>query len=145
MKISLFVFIGNLLILCSCVQGNNDPSGQSTKPVQSDTLAKHELDYITEFKEVFFVKCLKYGFATETFKQELRKDCSLSLDYALGAGRYELIDSIALIYRQKIIKDSIGIAEFGYEGTEGCKPVFTICLQGYESKMLDSIVRAVIK
>ena len=95
--------------------------------------------FMNNFKQVYFCSCLKYGFnQSSEIKQILAEDKSSSSDFLLGLKNYKLIDSLALITRKEIKKDSIISNKKRAEGAKG-KRVFKYCLDKYNSKWLDSL------
>lgn len=133
------------LLLClviSCTPKTKDD--QFGEEIQKINLTDDQLYYYNEFKLHFFRSCLNFGYNSHKDREFLNNDASGAADFPLGLDGYKASDSLAIVYMEKIKADSIHIADELSDVehfSPGDKRVLRICLEGYDSKVIDSVAR----
>ena len=116
-----------LVILVSCASNKN---------------TKYRKVLVSDYKKVYFRKCLYHGFnKSQAVTEILTMDNSIHSEYIHMQKDYKIIDSLARITAQEIKKDSMEM----YQTDDRGKPVLYGCLKGYTGKWLDSIARNTYK
>lgn len=133
MKKILFLIL--IIFLNSCGVNESYTNNYSTK--------KEGLDSIKLAKKYAFIKCLIYSYNNKNLRDSIfKKDMSLGMLWDIGGSTipyiYKKLDSITLEY-VKTIKPS-QITDY-----EQRKPTLYKCLDYYESKKTDSIIRYIMR
>lgn len=103
---------------------------------------KERLFLVEDYKKNYFISCLGYGFNhSKAIIGIIQEDNSVSSEFLQGKRNYRIIDSLARITKKEIKRDSI---EINYDDSRG-KRVFSKCLKGYNSKLLDSLAKTTYK
>ena len=137
-----------LYLIVISIGCNNNTTIKNRTIQGSETILHY---YNEDFKRVFFIRCLKFGFNNSNeINQVLNQDVSVMNDFPLGLQNYRYIDTLAKSIVLHINEDSIHLNKKYLENLKANadligKRTFMFSLNYYVSNELDSIAEARVR